>query len=300
MLLIHDDDAEALQRCKNGAAGTDDDVRAAFVDFEPLIVALAVAEMAVQDGDAFFAIGKAGLEALDGLGREADLRNEHQGGLAAVEDLLNGLQVHLGFATASDAVEEQRSGCARGLQSPKDGRERCALLLGEGEGLTGHEVLGLEGVALDPCHLPRDPARCLQGFEVGSGAGKLTPELGEGRGAALVAQGLEEAGLHGRSLFEAFKRRSRAGLEERDLGVSEEGFGPIANGLGKHGAQDLPDGCHVVARDPVRESQHAGGEHGARSHQPDDGFQACQMRRIGQQMKHHALDFAALQGNDEA
>ena len=68
-----DDDAEALQRGEDGAARANDDVGAALVDLEPFVVTLALAEMAVQHGDAVATVGEARLEPLDGLRREADL-----------------------------------------------------------------------------------------------------------------------------------------------------------------------------------------------------------------------------------
>ena len=52
VLLIHDDEAEVLQRREDGAARADDDVGAAFADLVPFVVPFAVGEMAVQHGDA--------------------------------------------------------------------------------------------------------------------------------------------------------------------------------------------------------------------------------------------------------
>ena len=60
--------------------------------------------MAMQHG--YFA-RKAALKALQRLRRQRDFRNQHNGATAAVKNMLNGLEIHFGFATAGHAVQKQ-------------------------------------------------------------------------------------------------------------------------------------------------------------------------------------------------
>ncbi len=82
MFFIDDDEPEVFQRREDGAAGADDDARAARLNLVPLVVPLAFREPAVQDCDHVFGFREAAFETLDRLRRERDLRDEHDGGLA--------------------------------------------------------------------------------------------------------------------------------------------------------------------------------------------------------------------------
>ena len=110
VLFIDDDEAEVGARGEDGRPGADDDAGAAGADLVPLVVPLAFAEVGMEHGDFVLGGGEAGFEALDGLRGEGNLRHEHDGGLPALEDELDGLEVNLGLAAAGDAVKEEGLG----------------------------------------------------------------------------------------------------------------------------------------------------------------------------------------------
>ena len=103
VLLVHDDDAEFVDGREDGRARADDDARLASMDAVPFVVALAVAELAVEDGDGG---AEAGGEALDGLGGEGDFGDENDGAAPFVERVGDALEEDLGLAARGDAVEE--------------------------------------------------------------------------------------------------------------------------------------------------------------------------------------------------
>src|SRR5438067_10540230 len=83
VLLVDDDEADALERRKDGRARADDDVDVAAADALPLIVALAVAEAAVLNGDA---VAERRAEERRRLRRERDLRDQHQDAASGIAD----------------------------------------------------------------------------------------------------------------------------------------------------------------------------------------------------------------------
>ena len=50
MLLVHDDQAQRIDRRKNGGSRPDDNAGAALADFVPFVMAFPGGQMAVQDG----------------------------------------------------------------------------------------------------------------------------------------------------------------------------------------------------------------------------------------------------------
>lgn len=101
VLLIDDDDAEVGDGCEDGGAGSDDDacaVIAAAAGELPLLVPLRCSEAGVKHCDGVgCAVAEAVDEASGGLGRERDLRDEHQGPLAGIEDAFDETEVDLGL-----------------------------------------------------------------------------------------------------------------------------------------------------------------------------------------------------------
>ena len=110
VLLVDDDQAEVADGGEDGRARADADARLAAAQPPPLVVALAGREGRVEDREA---VAEAGAEAGDGLRREADLGDEDDRALAALQRRLDRGQVDLGLAGAGDAVEEQLRGRRR-------------------------------------------------------------------------------------------------------------------------------------------------------------------------------------------
>ena len=117
VLLVDADQAEVRHRREDGGARADDDGCFARDDAFALVAALRVGEARVQDGDP---VAEAGLEATQRLGRQRDLRDEHDRALAALERGSARLQVDLGLAAAGRAGEQQvRAGTVDRLHDPR-------------------------------------------------------------------------------------------------------------------------------------------------------------------------------------
>ena len=85
MLLVDDHQAQRSHRREHRRAGADDNVHVTAADALPLIVAFAVGESAVLDGDA---LAKGGAEERRNRGGQRDLRHEEEyTAAAAVHDL---------------------------------------------------------------------------------------------------------------------------------------------------------------------------------------------------------------------
>ena len=300
VLLIDDDEAEVFEGGKDGAAGADDDVGAAFMDFEPFVVALAIAEVAVEDGDAVLAVGETGFEALDGLRGEADFGDQDEGGFAGGEHAGDGLQEDLGFAAAGDAVQEQGAGLGGVGEGVLHGFQGGGLLGGEGERGAGQEFLVLKGVALDAHLAAGDPAVGQQRLQVTGGARQLVAQVAEHGLAAAGAEEFEDAGLHGGAAGELFEVGPGAVADEGEVAVGDEGFGPVAHGFGQHGAEDLADGGDVVVGDPMGELQQGGAEDGAGADDLEQRFEAVLMGRVVEQVEDDGRDLAALDRHEHA
>ena len=140
VLFVDNHQAEGAHGGEDGRARADDHLRFAAADAVPLVVALAIAQGAVEDGDD---LAEAGGEAVDRLGGEGDLRHQDDGRAALGEGGGDGLHVDLGLARAGDAEEED------GLGGREDGLEGGALRGGEGHRLGGEEAAAGEGAARD-------------------------------------------------------------------------------------------------------------------------------------------------------
>ena len=82
VLLVDDDETQLLHRREHGAASADDDGRLAQADAPPFIESLPRGQAAVEHGDP---IPEPGGEPAHGLGRQRDLRHQHDGALARVQ-----------------------------------------------------------------------------------------------------------------------------------------------------------------------------------------------------------------------
>ena len=85
VLFIDDDHAGIFHWRENRTSRADHDSGMAGVDFVPLVMALPLGKVAVQNRDSVLDVGKAGFEAFHGLRSQGDFRNENQGGFACIE-----------------------------------------------------------------------------------------------------------------------------------------------------------------------------------------------------------------------
>src|SRR5258707_15889901 len=102
VLLVHDDRAEISQRSKDGGACADRDALFSAREGEPGVATLTRRQVAVQHGDA---VAELGAEAIHRLGRECDLRHEHDGrAILLDDDATEQLQIDQRLAAPGDAV----------------------------------------------------------------------------------------------------------------------------------------------------------------------------------------------------
>ena len=111
VLFVHDDQPQRIDRRENGRAGADDDAGASLADFMPFIVALAGRQMAVQHRHhrAQRAGTEPGLEPLDRLRGQRNLRHQDDAALAALQCVGQGLQIDLRLAAAGHPVQQERA-----------------------------------------------------------------------------------------------------------------------------------------------------------------------------------------------
>ena len=178
VFFVDDDGAEILEWGEDGGAGADDDAFFAAFDGEPGVVAFAVAQGAVEDGDL---IAEDGAEAVDGLGGEGDFWDEDDGALlAGFDDGFEEFDVDQCLAAAGDAVEDEDfAGGALGKLRDGGG------LFGRGEVAVGGDFDAAgEGVAVDFFRSDGDEGALFEPFEDGRGAAELVEEMLDGTLAA--------------------------------------------------------------------------------------------------------------------
>ena len=111
MLLVDDDEAEVGERQEQGRARADDDARLAARRRAPDPLALAL-------GQARMPLGRpraeARREAVEELGGQRDLRQEHQRLAPLPQGFGDRLEIDLGLARAGHAFEQGRRERARG------------------------------------------------------------------------------------------------------------------------------------------------------------------------------------------
>ena len=236
---------------KTAERGPDADARLAAAQAPPLVVALAVGERRVQDGDA---VAEPGPEAGHRLRREADLGDEDDRRAAAGERRLDRGEVDLGLARAGDAVQEE-------------------LAFGAGDAVDrGDDLLGrplLLGQQLRPLRLGADRA-VLGRAPHARAAGRDQPALleaaqdlavGADRGGELgrrhlsgAAQRLQRRPLLDPEPLRAAQRRLAGG---GDLGPQlDPRADPLTAGPGprrQHQLEPPRGGRAVLARDPEAE-----------------------------------------------
>ena len=167
MLLIHDDEAQVLQRSEHRAARAEDHWVVAIVDLPPLVEALALAKAGMLKG---YLAGEARCEPPECLRGERDLGDEDDGAPPGVKARLDRAQIHLGLACAGDAEEQEFSRGLAGLRL-LDGLRHCR----DGGSLLGRRVgrerllddVVAERVSPDPDALEPGLSRREQGLDRG-------------------------------------------------------------------------------------------------------------------------------------
>ncbi len=124
LLLIHDDEAQVLQRRKHRRPGAQHDMGLAPPQPLELIVALRHPQTAVQQR---YLAAEVGGEACHHLGRQSDLRYQDHHGPAHFQQLLRQSDIHHRLAAAGNAAQQRDAGRPR----PHLGQQRVtdALLL---------------------------------------------------------------------------------------------------------------------------------------------------------------------------
>ena len=177
VLLVDDDRTHIPQGREDRRPRSDGDALLAALQRDPCVIALAVAECAVEHGDA---VAEHGAKPVDGLRRERDLRHEHDRALPTLlDDAAQQLDVDKGLSAAGDPMEQgdAAGGCAaKGVDS--------ALLCRRGlkpwsrSGRTLRERIAGDDLVLD-CHEPtRD-----EPLEDGRGERQALDEVFDGHAA---------------------------------------------------------------------------------------------------------------------
>jgi hypothetical protein len=141
VLLVDDDQADVLERRKDGRARADDDVDVAAADSLPLVVRSPserpLCWMATRSP-------KATRNRVAAAGRQRDLRHEHQHAASGRAHRRRQADVDLGLAAAGHAVEQGGPELAGGGER-EEAVERGGLLPGQLAGRPGGNLIGICG-----------------------------------------------------------------------------------------------------------------------------------------------------------
>ena len=100
MLFINNDQAEIWAWRKNRTSGADYHIHFSFGNQLPILAPLCFSQVAVKYHD----FRKPFFEAIDRLGSKTDFRNHNDGLSAIFYGSFDGFEIHLGFATSSNAM----------------------------------------------------------------------------------------------------------------------------------------------------------------------------------------------------
>ena len=123
VLLIHHNQAQIGHGCEHAQTRADDELGLAFHRAHKIMAARTHCRLAVQYSR--LVAKKTAVDAGEQLRREVDFRQEHQDLLPVRQHLGHGGKIHLGFATAGDAMQKKG---LKPTQFRHDGR-LCVLLL---------------------------------------------------------------------------------------------------------------------------------------------------------------------------
>ena len=252
VLLVHHDHPQVAQRREHRRAGADDDAGLAAGRAAPGGQPLAVGELRMQRRDGH---AEALAEARHQLRGQADLRAQHQRGLAAGQHLVDQPQVNLGLAAAGHAVQQEAAELAQAGAQAGKGRllrlgERMAGLGPGGQG-------GVHGRCQDV--LLRDQATLEQGARGLAPARQPFGQVQGGQRALGGQQGQQFALLRGAAQAARGQRllpcRGRV-----PVGHGLAGVHAFAQQLGQRRGQHRAHRVVVVAGRPAQEAQQRRGQ----------------------------------------
>ena len=194
VLLVDDQHRQPRHRREQRRARADGQPQLAAPQRAPGVVALAIAQPAVQHRDA---LAEARPKARHELRRERDLRHQHQrAAVAARARCCHDLQVDLGLAGAGDAVQQERARLARRTGAPTASRWRAPARRWPGTGGSRGQRRGEEAdrsrsrpprTRAAPSRRARAPARARSGCACASSVSSTSPRSAEQRQQRALA-----------------------------------------------------------------------------------------------------------------
>ena len=262
VLLVDDDRAQIPDRREHRRARADRDPLPPLAQAAPGVEAFPVREPGVQHGDL---VAEAGAEALHGLGRESDLRDEEDAGAAQRELTLQHFQVDGGLARARHAAQERDA--PRRIEALEIFHD-LGLVRRQGEpGFRFHRsgeriplYLALHKLREAPLHEPVEhapaeaellqqvPDACLPADRL-ERLVQLALPLRPPEGAVAFAQRSQ------------FAHKPQHALGARPCGAPSAGPGPERT-RGEGRSQNNAERRHVVVRDPPAEIEERRVDHG--------------------------------------
>ena len=190
VLLVEDDHPEIADGREDRGPRSDRDALAPFPQGLPCVEALSGRQPGMQHSDG---VAEGGTEALNGLGRERDLRHEEDRAPSALERSLDQPNVHQRLAGAGNASQKRRSGC-RSLEHAGQEFDDASLLGGWLVSRLGRGFQIPEGIALHAL-LRQVGHATLHEASQNRAAEALAFQLHEGGGPAQLFQRLERLPL---------------------------------------------------------------------------------------------------------
>ncbi len=258
VLLIDDDQPEVRRRREDGAARADDDLGPAGGDRVPVQMPVRILQAAVQHGDTLETLG----EPLDGLRRQGDFGDQHDGALARTDNALDGADVDLGLARAGDTVDEADAEFPF-VQQAVDVVESVPLVFGEHEFARLDRARGdVGGLHVGPVNAMLNPDEPLLGEASEHRFANTGPRQ---RGGFRLRPGAEQVGEDFHRLAGAGRKlHGRAGVRRRRGAEVNEHVHRHPRGFlyrrGNHRAQRDADGRAVILGDPAGQVEQVGGD----------------------------------------
>ena len=286
VFLVHDHRAERGHRREHSRAGPDRDALLAGPQLRPGVEALAVREPRMQDRDQ---VPECAAEAGDRLGRQRDLRDQHERAFAAPQHPANQLDVDQRLAGTRDAVQEE--GPAPPPQRPHHAAEHPALTGGRGrrvlvahrllpEGIPHHHVVRHANEALrlqPPDHAPAE---------------SLLGQRRDRLPATRFEEPLEGFPLPPRPPEHTLKLRE--GADRPDDPRDEPPLRRSRGRRGQHGPKHHPDRRHVVLRNPPGEIEEFGADRWSRIEHGED---VAHTANLGARPQNPPRERAVAEGN---
>ena len=295
VLFVDHDQAEVLERGEDGAPRPDADRRLAALQSLPLVEALAGGERRVEYRDP---VTEPGLEPPHRLRGQADLRHQHDRGLAPGQHRFDHREVDLGLAGPGHPGQQDPLTGAGVVEPPDQAGDRGLLRFGQVRRLGGRRAdPGSVGPSPHVDLPPLDQAPVLEPFQGARVDSRPGCQLAAGQVA--LEQLLKRQLLFGSEPGAAFERLTAGGGDRAQLLDPEAGA--LAAGAGP-GRQDQAEaagrGRAVLGRDPAAQVDQFLGGAGA---QHPDRLSQLFGRDLGSlgQLDHHPGDPPPAEGNFE-